>query len=92
MKTLDVLGSGRCGSTVLGNLLGEMDGFFSAGEVRFLWERAHQGRLCGCRAPIESCEIWGQVLAAERERGGPSLLEMIRYDRSTLRPRHMPYL
>jgi hypothetical protein len=34
MKLLYVLGRGRSGSTVFANVLGELDGFFSGGEIR----------------------------------------------------------
>ena len=38
-RVLYILGWGRSGSTVLGNILGEVDGFFCAGELHYLWER-----------------------------------------------------
>jgi len=48
-RVLYILGWGRSGSTVLGNILGEIDGFFSAGELHYLWERSLvEGRACGC--------------------------------------------
>jgi len=60
---LFVLGSGRSGSTVLANLLGEADGHVSVGEVRYLWERALvAGRPCGCGQPVKECPLWGPVL------------------------------
>ena len=36
---LYVAGAGRSGSTLLDNLLGQIPGFFSAGELRYVWER-----------------------------------------------------
>jgi hypothetical protein len=92
MKVLYVIGSSRCGSTVLGNVLGELPGFFAAGEIRFLWERTVQGRLCGCRSPVETCEIWGKVLSGVRGSGGPTPEEMLAADRAALRPHHLPSL
>ena len=92
MKILYVIGSSRCGSTVLGNVLGELPGFFAAGEVRFLWERTVQGRLCGCRSPVASCQVWGKVLSVVRERGGATPEEMLAADRAVLRPHHLPSL
>jgi len=60
---LFVLGSGRSGSTVLANLLGEADGHVSVGEVRYLWERALVGgRPCGCGQLVHACPLWGPVL------------------------------
>lgn len=60
---LYLAGTGRSGSTVLGAVVGEVDGFFFAGEVRYLWERGLvEGRLCGCGRPLTACEFWGSVL------------------------------
>ena len=61
LKVLYILGSSRSGSTLLDNVLNELDGFFSVGEVRFLWERILQRRSCACRRLVEDCEIWSAV-------------------------------
>jgi hypothetical protein len=48
-------------------LLGELDGYFAAGELRNLWGLGLlDGWLCGCREPVKSCPFWRSVL----ERGG----------------------
>jgi len=63
-RVLYILGWGRSGSTVLGNILGEIDGFFSAGELHYLWERSLvEGRACGCGRDVRTCEVWSEVLA-----------------------------
>ena len=63
MKVLYIAGSGRSGSTILDNILGQLDGFTSAGEVRFLWERGlREDRTCACGTPFSSCPFWGDVL------------------------------
>ncbi|MEA2508113.1 MAG: hypothetical protein QOG21_195 [Actinomycetota bacterium] len=62
ITVLYIMGAPRCGSTVLDNVLNEVAGFFSAGELRFLWQRLDQGRFCGCGKSFESCEIWSRVL------------------------------
>lgn len=62
MKVLYIVGSSRCGSTILGNILGELDGFFNGGEIRFLWSRVLQGRRCGCQRPVDGCPVWRSVL------------------------------
>jgi Sulfotransferase family len=64
MKILYILGGSRTGSTVVDNVLNEVDGFFSGGEIRFLWERLLEGRLCGCRRRFEDCPIWSDALGS----------------------------
>jgi len=61
-KVLFLMGTSRCGSTILDNILGEIDGFFTAGEIRFLWERVLQGRHCGCGVRFVDCPVWSEVL------------------------------
>jgi Sulfotransferase family len=61
---LYIAGTGRSGSTVLANILGEVDGVFAAGEVRYLWQRGlKEERLCGCGLPVRECPVWSPVLA-----------------------------
>ena len=63
LKVLYILGRGRGGSTILGNVLGELDGFFSAGEVRTLWDPVVvSGGLCACGRPAADCDVWSRVI------------------------------
>ena len=50
-------GSGRSGSTLITTVLGQLDGCFAAGELRYLWQRGMvDNRPCGCGAPfVTSC-------------------------------------
>jgi hypothetical protein len=58
-------GKGRSGSTVLSMVLGEADGVFAAGELRFFWRRGLvEDRRCACGEHLSTCEVWGAV--AER--------------------------
>jgi Sulfotransferase family len=64
VRVLYVMGHGWSGSTIFGNLLGELDGFFHAGELRRLWGEALPGGApCGCGQPIGDCPVWSKVLA-----------------------------
>ncbi len=64
VKVLSIIGCTRSGSTLLDNILGELDGFFSGGEICYLWDRGLvQGRLCGCLRPFKDCESWSAILA-----------------------------
>lgn len=64
MKVLYVLGRGRSGSTIFGNVLGELDGFFCGGEIRFLWDPVVvRSSECACGSVIFECPVWSTVLA-----------------------------
>ncbi|MGH2704204.1 MAG: sulfotransferase [Actinomycetota bacterium] len=94
VKVLFIAGSGRSGSTLLGNVLGEIDGFFFAGELRFLWERGLiEDRLCGCGNRFRSCPTWLKIL--EEAFGGADALDpraLIRTQRQGVRIRHLPLI
>ena len=75
---LYIAGTGRSGSTVLANILGEVDGVFAAGEVRYLWQRGlKEGRLCGCGLPVRECPVWSRVLAMAGELDDPERVDAI---------------
>jgi hypothetical protein len=62
VKVVYIGGSGRSGSTLLGLLLGELPGYFSAGELRFVWRRGlAENRLCGCGERFRDCSFWSAV-------------------------------
>jgi hypothetical protein len=61
----------RSGSTLLDLMLGQLPGFVSAGEIRFLWERGLRERqLCGCGVQVPDCPFWRQVLEEVFGTGG----------------------
>lgn len=63
VKVLYVLGAYRSGTTVLSNLIGQQDGFFTGGEINASWrEFGNDAGRCGCGAPLLECEVWSQVL------------------------------
>jgi hypothetical protein len=94
VKVLYVAGLGRSGSTILANTLGQVEGFFSGGELNFIWKHTLiENRLCGCGKPSRECEFWGPVF--DREFGGQSealAREMMRLQYSGARTRHIPLM
>jgi hypothetical protein len=63
IKVLFIAGPGRSGSTLLDMLLGQVNGFYSTGELRFIWSRAFgENQLCGCGKPFRECEFWSEVI------------------------------
>ena len=94
VKVLYVAGLGRSGSTILANALGQVEGFFSGGELNFIWKHTLiENRLCGCGRPARECAFWGPVF--EEEFGGQSealAREMMRLQYSGARTRHIPMM
>jgi hypothetical protein len=89
---LYVLGPTHCGSTVLGNLLGERPGHVSVGELRMAWRRwldpeAH----CGCGEPVRSCPFWREV-SIERAAGDLGVAAAAQLDSRLMATRRLPEL
>lgn len=91
---LFVAGSGRSGSTLLDNILGQIDGYFSGGELRYIWERGLlENRLCGCGRRFRECPVWQAVLhEAFGGMDGVDPRAMMRQQRMLTRVRHVPLL
>lgn len=61
-RVLFIASMGRSGSTILDNVLGQVAGYVSVGEIKFIWERGlKENRRCGCGEPLRSCRFWTQV-------------------------------
>jgi hypothetical protein len=72
LKVLCITGWCRNGSTIVGNVLNELPGFFHVGELHFLWKNAADrgaNNLCGCGRPLPKCTIWSQILPLGRPAG-----------------------
>jgi hypothetical protein len=68
VRVLYFAGSGRSGTTVVTNILGQLPGTFAAGELRYLWQRGvGQDHLCGCGQHFSSCPVWSAVMRRVRE-------------------------
>jgi sulfotransferase family protein len=94
VKVLYVAGLGRSGSTLLGNVLGQVDGFVSVGELRSIWEHGLLlNKVCGCGAPFEECGMWQPVL--DEAFGDMSRVDprrMIHLRESWTRTKHIPLM
>jgi hypothetical protein len=61
-RVLVIGGWGRCGSTLVDMMLGQVPGFVSAGEVRELWLRGIlENRPCGCGVSFRCCPFWTKI-------------------------------
>jgi hypothetical protein len=76
VKVLYILGIHHSGTTLLGNLTGQLDGFVSVGELRSLWRKLTLPRArCGCGAGLTACPVWRPILGlALGEPGGWAVL------------------
>ncbi|MBI3926760.1 MAG: sulfotransferase [Armatimonadetes bacterium] len=88
VKVLYILSAGRSGSTILDLSLGTLDGCFSTGEFRRLWENAiENGRLCACGETIYRCAVWSQVLGALHRTCNLGPEQLLRHYHEVFRPR-----
>jgi len=63
LKLIYIAGYSRCGSTILSNILGEIDSFFNAGEVMYIWDRIiSENGICGCGSHVCQCNVWSNIL------------------------------
>ena len=92
VKILFLAGWQRSGSTLLQRMLGQIDGFFPAGELWYIWEQGLlENRLCGCGSRFRTCPFWAEVF--EHSFGGMSSIDGERMMRAILtgsRTRNLP--
>lgn len=63
LKILYIAGFGRSGSTILGNILNEIDGFFHVGELCYLAQKGLiDNKMCGCGVAFQECTTWNYIL------------------------------
>ena len=94
VKVLYIAGWQRSGSTVLSNILGQIEGFFVTGELYYLWDYVwFRDILCGCGDRFSDCTVWNQVLeSAFSGRDGVDGTEMRELALLAGRTRHLPLL
>jgi hypothetical protein len=87
-------GHGRSGSTLLSRVLGQVPGFVSVGELRYLWRQGvRRGAMCGCGRPFHHCRFWRKV--GKEAFGGwrqIDVREVVKLQRSIERNRYLPLL
>ncbi len=82
---LYLAGCGRSGSTLLGNVLGQLDGWVHVGELRHLFgEGLRDGIPCGCGTPVPECGFWRAVLERAFGEAGPRVEELITLQRQAM--------
>ncbi|MFR9778714.1 sulfotransferase family protein [Micromonospora sp. MS34] len=65
-RVLYITGWCRSGTTVLGNVLGELPGVVHVGELHYLWRNgvldSGTNSTCGCGDAVARCPLWSDVL------------------------------
>jgi len=85
IKVVFIAGCGRSGTTLLGQLLGEFEGFVNVGEAaRYLFDRS-KDLPCGCGASAGDCPFWKDMFHAIPE-------ELAHQGTKSLRIRSFPSL
>jgi hypothetical protein len=94
-RVVYITGWCRTGSTLLGNLLGELDGVAHVGELAYLWAngvlRHGTNTTCGCGEDLLTCPIWAKVLdrLTSGDENAPAIAtERVRRHAAHLRTRH----
>lgn len=62
LQILYIAGVPRTGSTVLGQLLGNVPGVIFVGELNFFWRRFVHAEVCSCGQPLPDCPFWSAVV------------------------------
>jgi hypothetical protein len=63
VRALYIMGTSRSGTTLLGEVLGQVPGLAYGGEFRWLWDQAGSTGPCGCGSAVQECSVWSKVLA-----------------------------
>lgn len=94
LKVIYIAGAGRSGSTLLSNILGQLPGTVTVGELYYIWERGFRDNiLCGCGTPFRDCEFWAGVLGrAQSAMGAGNVERLLESGVSGARTRHISYL
>lgn len=62
-KVLFIAAHSRSGSTILDRLLAQVDGAFTTGELRYIWQRSFiENQLCGCNSKFNECSVWNEII------------------------------
>jgi len=96
LTVLHVTGWCRSGSTMLGNVLNEVEGIVHVGELHYLWRngvlRQGTNTSCGCQRELVDCPLWSRVLAACPDPGGRTIGDLapavVGWQQARFRTRH----
>jgi hypothetical protein len=94
LKVVYVAGWGGSGTTIIDNVLGQVEGWHSTGELHALWPGLRDGRYrCGCGTWIGNCAFWSSVVESGFGRAGridPNPDTMVGWQDRAARMRRFP--
>ncbi|GGP67893.1 sulfotransferase [Saccharothrix coeruleofusca] len=94
MRVLYITGMMRCGSTMIGNVLGEAARTLHVGELHFLWRngvlRSGTNSSCGCGETVTRCPLWSAVLTTGVAADPHAAAAVEAVQSARLRARHTP--
>lgn len=62
-KVIFIAAHSRSGSTILDRLLAQVEGAFTTGELRYIWQRSFiENQLCGCQSKFNDCQVWKEIV------------------------------
>ena len=85
-RILFIGGCGRSGTTLLGQILGQAEGFCFVGEAMYGW-RSLSTRRCGCGVRASECDFWRAVRRQAGTNGAGAAVPDIAPDNSVCRIR-----
>lgn len=93
-KVLLVVGAGRSGTTLVSSMLGQLEGYFSAGELNYFWDAGlTKNQLCSCGEKLCECSVWSNILKRKFNTATPEdYAEFGRLSRSVIRRLNIPLL
>jgi|YNPBryunderm2012_1023409.scaffolds.fasta_scaffold00962_10 hypothetical protein len=94
LQILYIAGAGRSGSTLLGDILGQMPGMLHVGELRgiFDYTTIPDGvMLCSCGRPYSECSFWNPIFEAAFGRDWPIVFNDFRVERNLPRAITLPF-
>ena len=91
IKVVYIAGSVRSGSTLVGNLLGQIDGWTHAGEIMYFWNQEKiKHQICGCGQSIHDCAFWNSITRGISENSDfPDRSRMVQLRETLFRSRHL---
>ena len=92
LKVLYIAGWGRSGSTILQNMLGEIEGFQPLGELCSIGRRYLDKHRCGCGEPLDLCRHWKTILDHAFGRFDRPAARQLHRSLHRIRTRHLPLL